>query len=280
MFPFSLPLQVGPWTWQMGPYTLFFGLAILLAMAGALALGRSRGLSLRRQLPVMLWMFLAALIGARLFWALGNMDRVLSDPALLTAMNTQGFSLYGGIFFALGTGYLLSRHSGWNPWRVADSWSPMMGVGVGTIRMGCFCHGCCFGIHTESPLGVEFPLMSPAHRYQLAEGGSFLQVDAVHPTQLYEMGAAFFLSAFAVMLLRRKVPEGWVTLLMLGGFSVARLGIGVLRAPTDNSPVWMYPLIYTTVFVVCSLLFFEQSRSVSTLAAVAPYASPHPDDRP
>jgi len=259
MFPFLLPVQIGDVVWQVGPYTLFFGLAILLAMGGALWLGHLRGFPLRRQLPLLAIMFLSALLGARLFWALGNMDRVLADPALLTAMSTQGFSLYGGIFFALGTGYLLSRRLGWSPWKLADTWTPLMGVGVGTMRIGCFCHGCCFGHSTNGPLGVEFPLMSPAHQYQLTEGGSFLQVDAVHPTQLYEMGAAFLLSALAMVLLRRGVPEGRVTLLMLGGFSAARLGIGVLRAPTDNSPVWMYPLIYSTVIVVCSALFLQNA---------------------
>lgn len=55
-------------------------------------------------------------------------------------------------------------------------------------RIGCFCAGCCFGIPTESVLGVIFPY---GHAHDLYPG------EAVYPTQLFEAG---FLFIFFIML--------------------------------------------------------------------------------
>lgn len=51
-------------------------------------------------------------------------------------------------------------------------------------RIGCFCAGCCFGIPTESYLGVLFP---HGHAHDLYPG------QAVYPTQLFEAGFLFVL---------------------------------------------------------------------------------------
>lgn len=51
-------------------------------------------------------------------------------------------------------------------------------------RIGCFCAGCCFGIPTESYLGVLFPY---GHAHDLYPG------EHVYPTQLFEAGFLFVL---------------------------------------------------------------------------------------
>ena len=51
-------------------------------------------------------------------------------------------------------------------------------------RIGCFCAGCCFGVPTESFLGVIFP---HGHAHDLYPGS------AVFPTQLFEAGFLFIL---------------------------------------------------------------------------------------
>ena len=53
-------------------------------------------------------------------------------------------------------------------------------------RLGCFMAGCCFGVPTETLLGVQFPKESPAC---LAQGEV-----PVHLTQLYELSLLIALS--------------------------------------------------------------------------------------
>lgn len=68
-------------------------------------------------------------------------------------------------------------------------------------RVGCFLGGCCFGALTESPLGVVFPVDSPAYQTYpntITHDGSF----PVLPTQLFEV--AFELILFIVMTVFRK----------------------------------------------------------------------------
>lgn len=51
-------------------------------------------------------------------------------------------------------------------------------------RIGCFCAGCCYGIPTESYLGVLFPF---GQAHELYPG------EHVYPTQLFEAGFLFIL---------------------------------------------------------------------------------------
>ena len=64
-------------------------------------------------------------------------------------------------------------------------------------RLGCFTAGCCYGVPTNSFLGIFFPDGTQAHYDGVR--------DHVHPTQLYE---AFFLFAlFFVLVYIRKIRD-------------------------------------------------------------------------
>ena len=44
----------------------------------------------------------------------------------------------------------------------ADVLAPAFLTSMGIGRIGCFLGGCCFGVHTDSPIGLTFPASSPA----------------------------------------------------------------------------------------------------------------------
>jgi len=84
-------------------------------------------------------------------------------------------------------------------------------------RIGCFCAGCCFGVPTDSFLGVIFP---HGHAHDLYPGL------AVYPTQLFE--AAFLFILFFVLnqvkFLRNKEVEAYLV-----GYGVWRILIEFIR---------------------------------------------------
>lgn len=110
----------------------------------------------------------------------------------------------------------------------------MVPIGLGYGRLGCLLAGCCFGKTSDSPLALVFPPGSPASDWQAREGllHSHLQASLpVHPTQLYEAGGAFALSALAIFVVHpNKRYDGQVFAVFLAGYAVLRFGIEFLRS--------------------------------------------------
>lgn len=272
MFPFRIPLSLFGWSTEIGPYGLFLFLAILTALAGSLWFATKKGFPARKTLILLTSMCLAALVGARLLNAFVNLPAYLQEPSKLWAPNAEGFSLYGGILLAVITGYWLSRRLQIASLKMADTLIPFLGISIAIMRVGCFLNGCCFGKTTDSPWGVTFPFLSPAHLYQITHGGNFLQVNPVHPTQIYELIAALLLSAFCFYLLRKKLPTGTVALTFLSGFSLFRLFNYFLRVnpETFSAPEYFYPLLYLTLFstglIMIARKHHAEKRQIPALA--------------
>lgn len=93
-------------------------------------------------------------------------------------------------------------------------------------RIGCFCHGCCWGKVSGSPLAVTFPALSPvwgAHRASDTAARSL----PVLPTQLFEAAALFVL--FAVLIFIYKKYKAYTAGVYMMGYAVIRFFIEFLR---------------------------------------------------
>jgi len=146
-----------------------------------------------------------------------------------------GFVLYGGILggFIAGSIYVIKNKL--NYWKIADIAARVLALGVGIGRIGCFLAGCCYGKHTDSFLGVSFPVGSPAFRKHL-ELYPDLMVNHNHslpviPTQLFSAGANFLIFIYLYFILRkRKKYQGQLFIRFLILYSVFRFKIEFFRA--------------------------------------------------
>jgi len=191
MNPFRIHFSLFDQAFTIGPYTIFFFLALATVVIGGIIFAARRGFDRKKVTIIMLVMLVSSVVGARLLNALVNFPAYWENPAKLFAFDASGFSLYGGIAMAIISGLISCHFLRLNIFKLGDTLIPFLGIGIGIMRIGCFMNGCCFGKETDLPWGVHFPFLSPAHLYQLSNGGSFLEVDGVHPTQLYELVAAF-----------------------------------------------------------------------------------------
>ena len=126
-------------------------------------------------------------------------------------------------------------------------------IAHGFGRLGCFFSGCCYGVETDSFLGVKFPRLP----------------HPVHPTQLYE--AAFLFILFGLMLF----------LLFKFGFrhnmSVYLISYGIFRfllefirgdhrgelvAGISPSQFWSIPMVVLGVALIFLLNYFQKKRDV------------------
>ncbi len=173
VFPSGLPIR---------------GYGLMLVLAGAVGLAmatyraRQRGIDGDTIIALVMWMFVAGIIGARVFFVIEHWETAFADlplaRALLEALNftSGGLVVYGSV---LGAGiafvYFCRRHSiGILP--LADILAPSLLAGLALGRIGCLLHGCCFGGPCDLPWAVTFPRwgsedrQSPPYSDQLIRG--------------------------------------------------------------------------------------------------------------
>jgi phosphatidylglycerol---prolipoprotein diacylglyceryl transferase len=256
--PTLLVLALGGHRLALGAYASALALAAVATLAIAYWLARRRGLPAGRTALVLALSALAVPIGARLLHFALNPAVYLADPRALLALDPVGFAAYGGLLLAAAVGVAAARGLGLDLWRTADAAAPALGAGIAIVRIGCFLNGCCFGRVTSGPLGVVFPLGSPAHLRQIGDGVSGLlgPVLPVIPTQLIESGGALIAALIAGVLMWRGAPDGVAFLAAAAWFSAVRwydFGLRVFP-PTFRAPGWFYPAVYAVIILVCGVL--------------------------
>jgi phosphatidylglycerol:prolipoprotein diacylglycerol transferase len=116
-------------------------------------------------------------------------------------------------------GVLFSWRRGLSFWTVADMVAPGIALGYGIARFGCLLNGCCYGVPTERPWGMEFPLYPD----------SLVTTGPSHPTQIYAALGSFVILAVLLWARSRLTVPGQLFILYLMLYSVLRSGIEVLR---------------------------------------------------
>ena len=97
----------------------------------------------------------------------------------------SGTTFYGGLVIALPTMGVITYAKRLNFLFVANLLTVPLILAHAFGRIGCFLGGCCYGLPTDSFVGVTYPIGSLPHQ----DFGNC----ALHPTQLYESGALFVL---------------------------------------------------------------------------------------
>ncbi len=268
MSPILLRFALGSSEVALGAYSTFYTLAWLLAPLAGAGVASRRGLPARRVAALYYAALAAGILGARVF-DLGIAWRFYAqDPARIWSLTFQGFSLYGGLLIATLTGIALARAWALPVWRLADSAVPAIALGIVLMRTGCFLRGCCFGIESDLPWSVRFPMGSPAWAQQILDGTSgFMgiagRVLPVHPTQLYEIAGALLVAAVALLVMRRTRRDGVGFITFAIGFTLVRLANGFVRARQSviTAPPWFYPAFYLALLAILATLLVIRLRT-------------------
>jgi phosphatidylglycerol:prolipoprotein diacylglycerol transferase len=249
MRPIFFSVHVG--AHEVGVHT--YGLLIAVGLALGITLGareaRRRGLDVGRVLDFAFWATVAGLVGARVAYALVNLDafaraclgdpdeprgvlRVLADCTRLVQVWEGGLVFYGGIVGAALVAALFARRERWSFWVLGDVFAPGVAVGHALGRLGCFAAGCCFG-KPSGPWGVAFPVGSVAFDElgsvgALAPGATF--TPPLHPTQLYEAGGELVIFALLLALRPRLRARPGALVLMYGAlYATLRFVVELFR---------------------------------------------------
>ncbi len=101
-------------------------------------------------------------------------------------------------------------------------------------RIGCFCAGCCYGVETDSFLGVQFPGM----HYK------------VYPTQLFESAFLFLLTGVLYLLTVKYRNKNTMPIYMIS-YGIWRFVIEFIRGDDRGGNILgLSPAQFISIFVV------------------------------
>jgi phosphatidylglycerol:prolipoprotein diacylglycerol transferase len=232
-----------PILFRLGPVTLHsYGVLLVTAVLLGLWIARRRaaatGLDPDHVWNLGVYMVLAGLITAKIWYVLSDWDYYVANPGEIFSLGMlrAGGVFFGGFLGAVVVAIFYARHAKLAFLPVADAYMPGLSLGHAIGRLGCFSAGCCWGRETDVPWGVIFTDPNAA---QIV--GTPLGI-RLHPTQLYEGVTEFLIFLLLLWVARRQRYTGQVFAAFGVSYGSARFVIEFFRGDPGRTMVFGGPL--------------------------------------
>ncbi|WP_414583502.1 prolipoprotein diacylglyceryl transferase [Scytonema sp. PCC 10023] len=250
-FQFTSP---GPILVKIGPLTIrWYGL--LIATAVLIGVTLSQFLAKRRNVnpdlisDLSIWLVIAAIPAARLYYVLFQWSEYAQHPERIIAIWQGGIAIHGAIIGGVVAALIFAKIKQISFWQLADLVAPSLILGQAIGRWGNFFNSEAFGSPTNLPWKLSIP---PENRPpELANFEYF------HPTFLYESVWDLMVFALLITLFFRSLSgkpalkTGTLSLVYLAGYSLGRLWIEGFR--TDS--LMLGPLRIAQVVSLLGIVF-------------------------
>ncbi|MGO4882843.1 MAG: prolipoprotein diacylglyceryl transferase [Bryobacteraceae bacterium] len=222
--------QIGGYS--QATYGVLVAIAFLVALSVISRLARRAGLNSDAVVNLGILCGISAIIGAKIMMYLIDLPDYIHNPSEIFSLASlqAGGVFYGGLIGALIAAIVYIRRRHLPPLATADVFAPGIALGHGIGRLGCFAAGCCWGLPTTLPWGVTFT--NPIS-HELV--GVPLGVK-LHPTQMYESLAEFFIFAILYWRIRRPHAPGTIISLYLILYSTVRFLVEFVRYHEQPNP--------------------------------------------
>jgi phosphatidylglycerol:prolipoprotein diacylglycerol transferase len=222
----------GPLVVQLGPFALrWYGLliatAVLLGLALASRLGRSRGIDPGLIADLLLPLVVGAVLGARLYYVAFEWRQYQNHWTDIFAIWRGGIAIHGALIGGIVAIMLFCRWKRQRFWPLLDVLVPAVALGQAIGRWGNFFNSEAFGLPTNLPWGLTIPIAN--------RPTEFLAASTFHPTFLYESLWDLGVCALLLFLHRRAsrgrlvLPPGTLSCIYLMAYSSGRVWIEALR---------------------------------------------------
>jgi phosphatidylglycerol:prolipoprotein diacylglycerol transferase len=231
-FQFQSP---GPIIFEIGPitvrwYGLLIALAILIGVTLSQYLAKRRGVKPELLGDLAIWLLLAAIPSARIYYVLFEWQEYAQRPEDIIAIWKGGIAIHGAIIGGAIAAIVFARLNRVSFWQLSDLVAPSLILGQAIGRWGNFFNSEAFG----RPTDVAWKLYIPPTR----RPPEYLNYDYFHPTFLYE--SLWNLAVFALLIYlffwglkyKDRLKIGTLTFVYLISYSIGRFWIEALR--TDS----------------------------------------------
>ena len=200
--------------------------AIIIVSGIALALWMSNREAVRIGLKeddmtnFILWALPIAIIGARLYYILFDLEPYLADPIQIFNTRSGGLAIYGGLIAAVIVLIVYTRHNFIDPWLFLDVVAPGVMLGQAMGRWGNFTNHEAYGGETTRQF------LESLHLPQFIINNMYIDGAFRQPTFFYESMWSL-LGLILILIIRKKVAVkrgelflGYVTWYSFGRFFV------------------------------------------------------------
>jgi len=237
-----MPLSIAPWAiaqltspgpilLEWGPlsirwYGFLIALAVLLGVSLSQFLAKRRGINPDLLSDVAIWLVVAAIPSARLYYVLFQWQDYAQHPGQILAIWRGGIAIHGAVLGGIVAGLFFCRMRRLPFWQLADLVAPSLILGQAIGRWGNFFNSEAFGAPTDLPWKLLIPVAQRPPGY-----ANFAYY---HPTFLYEslwnLGVfALLLSLFFWGLRSDRLKPGTLFLIYWIAYSAGRFWIEGLR---------------------------------------------------
>lgn len=242
--------MIGPILFTIAGFPIrTFGLAVALAFlfAGWMARRQAKleGMNPELVSDFALYAVVAGIMGARLWEMAFTWENYTANPIKVLAIWEGGLSIQGGVLGGILVGIWFAKRQQVSVWKFADVVAPGLILGMAIGRLGDFLTGDDYGIVSET-FGVVYPSGTIAYEVN----GPVPLV----PTVLFESIADLLIMGVLLALRKRKPYDGFLFLLMLIFYSLARFFLEYLRGDSlrtfFNLPTAQVASVVTTLIAV------------------------------
>lgn len=216
------------------------------------------GLTFDQSNNLFIMLVLAGVIGGKLFLIFEEPSLYLSHPKKL--ISGSGFVFYGSLLLAIPIMLWYFKKIKVPVLGMLDVMAIVTCIVHGFGRLGCFMAGCCYGIPTDSFLGVIFTDV----KCQAEPLNTSL-----HPTQLYEATLIFSILIVLWLFKSRKTFDGQLFLIYLMAYALGRGALELFRGDIQRGFV-IKDLLSNSQFIsllviVVSIFFYFRWKRKSNL---------------
>ena len=232
-------------------YPFVMGVALTVGLLVGRRTAQPPGLTRRQRLGLALGAFCGGMIGAKLPFALYDWEGFLAGTAWFESGKTLVLGLVGGYFGVEAAKWALDIRV-----KTGDGFAAPVAAANAVGRLACFCGGCCFGLPTDLPWGIDFGDGIPRH-----------------PAQLYEFLFHLAAACTLIQLWSRRLFQGQLIKLYILSYLAFRFVTEFVR---PEPRVWLDLTIYqwaalALVPVFIGLWIWDARRAFHTMPREAPW---------
>lgn len=152
MFPYIF--KIG--NFELRYYSLMYLLGILISIYFVKRRGKSLGFDPQKIENIILFTFLGAILGARIYYVLFKWEFYKNTPLEMFAIWHGGLAIHGGVLGGVITLFFLSKLNKFKMFTLGDLIVPFLLLSQGIGRFGNFANGEAHGVPTITPLSIIF----------------------------------------------------------------------------------------------------------------------------